>query len=186
MRGNGRSWQRAAFAVLGGWPLALALPAFVAAQQPPPSLEPMQRLAFLVGEWRGSGWMEYAPGQRGSFTSWERVESKLGGRILAVEGRHYADIPGQAEPSLVHHAYGVFFHQPDGYRFRTWLANGHAGDFAASFDGGAFVWGYDDPRWGPVRYTITLSEQGEWVEVGDVDVEGSWRRFFEMRLARVE
>ena len=40
-----------------------------AAQRPePPSLEPMERLGFLVGIWEGEGWMEYQPGRKATFT----------------------------------------------------------------------------------------------------------------------
>lgn len=166
--------------------LALAATAAVAQPPEPPSLEPMQRLDFLIGTWEGEGWMEFQPGRRATFTSREVVEPRLGGRVLVVEGLHRAPMPDQPEPVVVHHAMGVFSHdEEDGYRFHTWLANGHGGEHTARLDDGALIWGYDDPRRGEVRYTITLSEAGEWVEVGDASRDGeTWHRFFEMRLAK--
>jgi hypothetical protein len=167
--------------------LTLLAAAPATAQLPePPSLAPMQGLDFLVGTWEGEGWMEYEPGRRAAFTSKEVVEPRLGGRVLVVEGVHHAPMPGMPEPVAVHHAMGVLSHdEADGYRFRTWLANGHGGDFAARLEGGALIWGYDDPRRGAVRYTITVSDAGEWVEVGDASRDGeAWHRFFEMRLAK--
>ena len=167
--------------------LILAAAPTAPAQPPePPSLEPMQRLAFLVGTWEGEGWIELQPGRRATFTSREVVEPRLGGRVLVVEGLHHAPIPDQPEPVAVHHALGVFSHdEAKGYRFRTWLANGHGGDYGARLEDGALIWGYDDPRRGEVRYTITLSEAGEWVEVGDASRDGeTWHRFFEMRLSK--
>lgn len=168
--------------------LATVLAAAAArAQLPePPSLVPMERLSFLVGTWEGDGWMEHAPGRRATFTSREVVEPRLGGRVLVVEGTHRAPMPGAPEPVVVHHAMGVFSHdEGDGYHFRTWLANGHGGDFGARLEGdGVLVWGYDDPRRGEVRYTITVAD-GTWREVGDARRDGGeWHRFFEMTLAK--
>jgi hypothetical protein len=174
-------------AILAAGALLLAAAAATAQLPEPPSLVPMQRLDFLVGTWEGEGWMEYEPGRRATFTSKEIVEPRLGGRVLVVEGLHYAPMPGKPEPVLVHHAMGVFsHHEGDGYRFHTWLANGHGGEHTARLDEeGAVIWGYDDPRRGEVRYTITLSESGEWVEVGDSSQDGeTWTRFFEMKLAK--
>jgi hypothetical protein len=177
--------RRAAAALALATAAALA-PAARTQMPEPPSLAPMQALDFLVGTWEGGGWMEYAPGQKVTFTSREVVEPRLGGRVLVVEGTHHAPMPGAPEPVVVHHALGVLSHaEADGYRFRTWLANGHGGDFAARLDDGAVVWGYDDPRRGEVRYTIRLDDAGRWAEVGDARRDGGdWHRFFEMTLTK--
>lgn len=179
--------RKPAAAVLATALAAVLAAAAARAQLPePPSLAPMERLSFLVGTWEGEGWMEHAPGRRATFTSREVVEPRLGGRVLVVEGMHEAPMPGAPEPVPVHHAMGVFSHdEGDGYHFRTWLANGHGGDFGARLEGeGVLVWGYDDPRRGTVRYTITVAD-GTWREVGDARRDGGeWHRFFEMTLAR--
>ena len=166
---------------------ALLAAAGAHAQMPEaPSLAPMQRLDFLIGTWEGEGSMEHAPGRRATFTSREVVEARLGGRVLVVEGLHRAPMPDRPEPVVVHHALGVLSHdEGDAYRFRTWLANGHDGDFAARLTAdGVLVWGHHDPRRGEVRYTITIAG-GVWHEVGDVRRDdGEWHRFFEMRLTK--
>lgn len=172
------------------WGVGLLLAAGGAAAQPPapPPLDAMEELGFLVGTWEGGGWMELEPGRRAEFESREVVEPRLGGRVLVVEGTHTAAIGEPPRPVVVHHALGVFSHDAaEGYRFRTWLANGHTGDFAAELaDDGALVWGHDDARRGRVRYTIRLGEGGEWVEVGEASRDGgtTWHQFFEMRLAK--
>ena len=184
-RTDKRTWSRAPWRAL--WLAALVAGPTAAAQRPePPSLEPMERLGFLAGTWEGEGWMEYQPGRKATFTSREIVEPRLGGRVLLVEGTHRSPMPGEPEPVVVHHALGVVSHDAaGGYRFRTWLADGHSGDFGAELADGGLVWGYDDPRLGRVRYTIRI-EDGDWVEVGDASRDGgeSWHRFFEMRLSR--
>ena len=179
---NHRSRTAAALALATAAWLA---PAAVAQMPEPPSLAPMQALDFLVGTWEGEGWMEYAPGKKATFTSREVVEPRLGGRVLVVEGLHESPMPGAPEPVAVHHALGVLSHKEgEGYGFDTWLANGRGGDFSARLEDGALIWGYDDPRRGEVRYTITVAD-GQWVEVGDARRDGeAWHRFFEMKLKK--
>ena len=46
----------------------------------------MKKLDFLVGEWKGEGWMEFVPGQRRTFRGTEVVQSKLGGLLVTIEG----------------------------------------------------------------------------------------------------
>src|SRR5437867_1497174 len=50
-------------------------------QPPAPAAqqEAMKKLDFLVGQWKGEGWMEFAPGQRRTFKGTEVVQRKLEG-----------------------------------------------------------------------------------------------------------
>jgi len=41
----------------------------------------------------------------------------------------------------------------------------------------------ETPR-GPIRYTIAIDDF-RWNEVGEIRMDGEWRRFFEMNLKRV-
>lgn len=149
----------------------------------------LDRLDWLVGEWEGSGWVEFVPGQRGAFRGSERVERRMGGRLVVVEGSFVADLPGAGEVP-VHEAFGIFRYDPssEGFTFRTYTAAepGTGGLHDADVDDGEVVWGYEDPRLGTVRYTLTRTEADEWLEVGDATRDGgaTWHRFFEMRLAR--
>jgi len=47
--------------------------------------EAMQRLAYMVGQWQGEGWIQMG-GPRITFRGGERVQSRLGGITLLVEG----------------------------------------------------------------------------------------------------
>ena len=159
----------------------------VAGQVLPPVAGEMGAAGWLVGEWEGAGWIEDG-GRRAEFRSREVVEPRMGGRVLVVEGHHTAEIPGMGEVP-VHQALGVL--SWDGragkWVFRTYTARGGQGEAnEAEVADGRMVWGYDDPRMGRVRYTITRTEAGEWREVGDASSDGgaTWRRFFEMVLTR--
>ncbi len=147
----------------------------------------MQKLAFLIGEWEGSGWYAYGD-RRMPFNGTETVEARLDTLLLLVEGRHYAAVPGQPEPMLVHHAFGVFSYDPaaEHYIFRTHLAEGTGGTFEAHWEGDALVWTMQHAQMGRVRYTIGLDAQGRWHETGERSEDGAvWTPFFEMTLARL-
>jgi hypothetical protein len=153
-------------------------------QPAPASLDSMRALSFLEGAWEGEGWIRMGPGEPTRFTSKETVESRLGGRILTVEGLHHAS----ADPSrVVHHAFAVVSHNAAAarYRFQTHLADGRGGDYPGELKDGAFVWGMEHPMAGRIRYTIRVRE-GRWHEVGESsrDEGKTWTQFFEMTLAR--
>ena len=162
---------------------ALLAPA-LAAQAPPPTApvsEAMGRLAPMAGRWAGEGWIRRGPGEPERFQGTETVEARLGGHVLLVEGRHLDAKDGR----LVHHAFAVLSHDAARgvYRFRSHLANGLGGDYAGEWKDGAFVWTMALPRGGTARYTIRI--QGDaWDEVGEMERQGAWVRFFEMRMKR--
>lgn len=168
---------------------ALGAGAVPAGAQLPPVPEEMGRLDFLVGDWEGEGWMEVAPGQRAGFTGTERVEHRMGGRVVVVEGAFTVRMGPERGEVPVHQALGVFSWDPeaDGFTFRTWTARGGHGEaHPAEITDGRIVWGYEDPRMGTVRYTITLTPDGAWHEIGEASSDDgvSWHQFFEMTLAR--
>lgn len=151
--------------------------------EPDPGIEAMRKLDRLAGRWEGSGWMRRGPGEPARIRSTETVEYRLGGRVLVVEGQHWA----ADDPSLmVHHALGVISHDPETgrYRFRTYLASGQEGDHEMWLDGDAIVWLIDGTE-REIRYTITIRD-GEWHEGGEISMDGgkTWHEFFGMNLKR--
>src|SRR6185436_7651727 len=46
----------------------------------------MKKLEWLVGHWKGTGWMERGPQGRREFTQTETIEAKLDGLVLVIEG----------------------------------------------------------------------------------------------------
>lgn len=159
------------------------------AQVLPPVHADVQKLEFLVGEWEGEGWYEQVPGQRSEFRGVERVERRMGGRLLTVEGSFTAWMGPDLGDVPVHQAFGVFGYDRSTERvvFRTYTAHGAAGAAVQTTEIGddRIVWGYDDPQLGTVRYTIEAAE-GVWREKGEATSDGgaSWRQFFSMTLRR--
>lgn len=147
-----------------------------------PALDAMNALPRLEGRWEGAGWMRMGPGEPVRFVGEERVESRLDGRLLVVEGIHRT--PDGSK--IVHHAFGVFSwdEKAKGYRFNTYVANRGGGDHVARLEGGALVW--DLAGEGPKRrFTITV-ENDQWKEVGHLQRDDEWLQFFEMTLKRVK
>lgn len=163
--------------------MALIGPLLLAQAPPPvaPVPEAMLRVGPMAGRWAGEGWIRRGPGEPERFKGTETVESRLGGHVLVVEGRHLDPKDGR----LVHHAFATITYDTAkaAYRFRSHLANGLSGDHPAEWKEGAFIWSMELPRVGTMRYTIRIKD-GLWDEIGEMQREGVWNKFFEMRMKR--
>ncbi len=151
-------------------------------------LDEMKKVEFLVGNWQGEGWMEFAPGDRRKSLVTESVQTKLGGRVLIIEGLGKAKLPNRAEEVVVHQAFAFLYYDQTAKRYamRAFLANGNAVDAETNYQDGVFQWALQIPQ-GKVRYKIKLNDQGQWFEVGEISQDGkTWRQFFEMTLSRLK
>lgn len=167
----------------------LAATASSSAQQPVPAAQrdAMKKLDFLLGEWKGDGWMEFVPGQKRNFKGTEIVQSKLDGLLLVVEGLHRGQV-GDKEDVVVHNAFGLVSYDDNAkrYRFQAFTSRGNCEDTEAKVSEGQLAWAMKVPRFGEMRYVIKLDDKGRWFEIGEVSQDGKeWRKFFEMTLARV-
>lgn len=145
--------------------------------------EAMEALGFLLGEWEGNGWIAFGP-QRNEFRQTETVVGHLDGLLIVVEGKGRAS----EDNRVVHDAYAVVSYddKTKRYRFAAYTGEGRYVDATATVGNDELEWGFES-AYGTVRYTIRLTESGEWHEVGESSQNGTdWRQFFEMRLARVE
>lgn len=140
----------------------------------------MEKLAFLVGEWSGQGWIRMGPEGQQTFDSTEIVESKIDGKALVVEGIHTG--PGG---EAVHHALGVFSWDPmaEKYRFQTYVAGRGAGTHSAWFEGDDLIWEMmaGERR---IRYVIEIDDEGRWHETGSIAMDDGPYEFFEMTLEK--
>ena len=167
--------------------LLLLLPAALHAQEasePDPAIEAMAQLEPMIGSWQGSGWMRRGPSEPEPFEGSEKIESRLDGRVILIEGRHRD--PGSGE--VVHHAFATLSYDAEraDYRFRSHLSTGQSGDYRGRFEDGAFVWGMEVPGRGEIRYTIRI-DGDRWDEVGEFSSDGeTWNQFFAMELERAE
>ena len=160
----------------------IALP--LAAQMPSiqDQREAMKKLDFMVGQWKGEGWHERPPGPRVTFTQTENVQKKVDGLALLVEGKGTATV-GTFE------AMGVISYddQARRYRFVTNTSEGRGGSFELKPTERGWEWGFAIPQGGGhVRYTMKITDDGKWYEIGEYSQdEKTWRKFHEMTLQRV-
>lgn len=150
--------------------------------------EAMKRLDSWAGQWRGSGWILTWPSRtRQEFTITETVQSKLGGKVLLVEGLGRAKDPqtGAEVDSHVTLAVLSYDEKAQTYRFRTHEATGRALDALAKPIDGGLEWGFRDETSGStIRFTIHL-DGNRWHEVGEASRDGkTWHKFLEMTLER--
>lgn len=167
----------------------LLCPITLLAQAPSPTvqLNEMKKLDYMVGQWKGAGWIDQQGGRQ-TFAGTEMVQSKLGGLALLVEGKFKGQLAGKGEDVTVHETLAVlsFDEKAKVYRFRTYLANGASGDQEVKLIEGGWQWGFQTPG-GNVRFTIKVNKGDEWFETGEFSQDGTtWRKFFEMTLQRVK
>lgn len=176
--------------------LILPLLPVTRAAEAPPTLPPvvaleeqrtaMARLSYMAGNWVGSGWLETGNG-RSSFHGAERVQTKLEGLALLVEGNFLAKDAKTGQDVPAHATLAVISFDPASktYRFKSWLATGSSGERELKLTADGWQWEITHPR-GTIRYTTSFPA-GEWLEIGERSVDArSWQKFFEMRLRRAQ
>lgn len=142
----------------------------------------MKKLDWLVGHWKGTGWIQMGPQGRQEFTQTETIQGKLDGLVLVIEG----EAKSKEDGSTIHTALAfVSYDEPaKTFRWRAFTAEGRQTDAEAKVGADTLEWGLQTPR-GRMRYIIKLNEKGEWFEVGEMTQDGqTWRQFFEMTLQR--
>lgn len=154
-------------------------------QKPQEQLDAMGKLEYMAGRWTGAGWMEIG-GTRLPFTGSETITPKLDGLALVVEGDFYGRPSGSPVDVPVHQTLGVISFDPKTktYRFNSWLASGGAGERELTVSGRGWSWDMKMPG-NNIRYTFTLTPQGDWLEKGERSTDGTnWKQFFEMKLSK--
>lgn len=138
-------------------------------------------LPALIGSWEGEGWMRTGPGDPQRFSSQERVESRLDGHALVIEGKHYS----QDRTRVVHNALAVVTYDAARaeYHFLAKVVGQPAADYQGRLDADAFIWEMPTPR-GKIRYVIRVVNE-QWIEKGEIEAANGWQQFFEMTLKRV-
>ena len=159
----------------------IALPVFAA--------DELRKLDFLVGDWKGEAQVISGPGKGEHAVQTETVRWKLGGKALLVEGIGHKRVDGVATSEVVHDALGVVWYDEEAkqYRFDAWTAaRGHVDAWFTVGDNNSAQWGFDIPN-GKIRFTISLTDKGEWHEVGEYSPDGNrWFKTIDMKLAKVK
>ena len=147
----------------------------------------MKKLDFLIGEWKGEATVQMGPGKPQRVAQTESVKSKLGGNVLLLEGLGRRQNGDGSLGEIVHDALAVISwdEAKKTYRFSGYTAQ--YGAMETTLDAGpdnTWLWGSEVPG-GKMRYTIRLTKEGAWNEVGEFSRDGAvWIKFFEMTLKK--
>jgi hypothetical protein len=141
----------------------------------------MERLGFLLGRWRGPGWIVMGQ-RRMEFEQEESVRAVLGGELITVEGR--ANAPGNRE-DVRFNAFAIARYDTDA-RAYSWRAytGGHCGEFPLHVGAGTFRWEYEPAPNVLMRYEATVGD-GRWHQTGHTRVGDKWTQTFEMNLSEL-
>lgn len=170
--------------------LLLVLPVTVLAQSGTSvQRQELEKLDFLIGEWKGRGWFMRADGKNFELTHRAKVKRKPDDLALRIEGEvKFKESAAPFEPnqfSLFPTNATVFYdEQVKQYRWRRESARG-----SKSSDDAALI----EPKTlqlvraiARTRHTIRIAENGEWHETFEVWVDGNWRKFLETTLQRIK
>jgi hypothetical protein len=119
------------------------------AQQEMGVKEKMKIFDAWVGHWQGEGQMQMGPGEPKKSSVDEKIESKLDGIVLLIEGIGKAEDPSTKKPTVVHHALATLSYDmiTSQYKFRSFLKDGRSTDaWLISTGEGKFQWGFDIPK----------------------------------------
>ena len=153
--------------------------------------EQMSKLKGWVGNWKGEGSMQMGPGEPKKSTVDEKIEMKLDGTILVVEGLGKSIDPATQQEMVVHNAFGVLSYDAasKSYKFKTYLKDGRSTDaWFNAVEENKYEWGFDAPGGsGKIKYSIILDPiKKTWNEIGEYSPNGStWMKFFEMTLVKI-
>tara|TARA_R100001369_G_scaffold77623_2_gene107077 strand:- start:1602 stop:2108 length:507 start_codon:yes stop_codon:yes gene_type:complete len=133
----------------------------------------IKKLNFMVGNWKGSGWMMGKNG-KSEFEQTEKIEFKLDSTAILIEGK------GKSNGKVIHNALAILTYNKtdNGYLFRSYLPSGMNAEFKAELIENKLYWYPNDN----VRYIIWRNEKDQWYEKGEFKRDGNWIHFFEMTL----
>jgi hypothetical protein len=148
----------------------------------------MSKLGWMAGEWKGEASVQMGPGKPQMVLQTEKITPKAGGKVLIIEGLGRKKLEDGTAGEVVHDAIAMISWDATKktYRFIGHVAQQESVDTTLDMTApDTFVWGFDTPQGGKVRYTIRLTDKGQWNEIGEFTRDGTkWMKFFEMTLTK--
>ena len=138
----------------------------------------ISKLEFLVGNWKGKGWLMGRDRTKSEFDQTEKIQFKLDSTAILIEGL------GKSNGLITHNAMAIIsYNKKDkNYTFQSYLQNGRKGEFKGELNDNKFYW-YPNEN---MRYIIWINKNGQWYETGEFNREGKWFQIFEMTLDRIK
>jgi hypothetical protein len=149
-------------------------------------IEQVQKFSWMVDDWQGEAWYLGRDQKKIQLEQNEHIQFRLNGAIITMEGTGYNKPSGSEEAKIVFQAFGIFTYDMSNSKFVLRAYQG--GNFIDSdltFNAdGSYSWGID-MSYGKTRYTLHLTPEGKWNEVGEFSSDGNtWVKNFEMTLSK--
>jgi len=163
---------------------------FSLAQAPPDfsaeCKQELKKLNSFVGNWKGEATYMRGPGSEVSINQEEKIEYKLDGTTLMIEGTGR-----DAAGDIAFNAMGIVNYNVNSkqFKFKTYLKDGRSTDAYFNITGeNTYEWGFDIPGGGKSKYTIIIDPVHKtWNEKGEYSSDGNnWFAFMELKLKKVE
>ena len=142
----------------------------------------IQKISFLTGNWRGTGWIQLGP-KKSTFNQTENISAKVNGTVIQIEGQG----KDQQNPNaIIHQAFAIVSYDTQNakYLMKAFRGDGEQIDADVKLvDDHTFQWSFSNPIAGEIKYTITVLNN-KWTEIGETsrDNGNTWGKYFEMTL----
>jgi len=147
---------------------------------------PGDRLAWMIGRWRGDGWMIDATRQRETFDIFEEIRVGSHGEAVILFGEGFSPAGSGRSGTSTHNATGMITRKGVGYEMRSVTSQGHQQDAAMSISDDGFAWSVSLGPHGRLDYEARHVD-GVWEETGAYcPPTGECQQNFYMRLTRAE
>lgn len=147
----------------------------------------MLKVAWLIGDWQGEGWIAMAPGSRTVYRQTERVSVAAHQSALVIHGEGTERDSLSGDWLVRFQAAGLLTYDAAEGRYRLMTAggSGRAITVDPEIRDDGFTWGFDAGAV-RIRYIVTRTPNDEWHEVGEMSPDGgkTWRQFMGMTLRR--
>ncbi|MFI5152880.1 MAG: hypothetical protein ACHQET_06065 [Chitinophagales bacterium] len=142
----------------------------------------IQRISFLTGTWKGSGWIQMGP-QKNTFTQTETISSKVNGTVIQIDGQGKDQ---QKSDVIIHQAFAIISYDVENSKYLMKAFRGDGGQIDANaklLDDHTFEWRFSTAMTGQIKFTITVVNN-RWTEIGEMSRDNgkNWYKYFEMVL----
>ncbi|MEQ1823461.1 MAG: hypothetical protein ABL949_13205 [Fimbriimonadaceae bacterium] len=162
--------------------------------------EELKKLSFLVGNWKGEGYMIASATEKKTFKITQKITTKLRGSVYVIDQEGEETNEGADKGKPIMEAFGIisFDATRGGFNMHLRSQGGQPVEGEAKLEksdqaqetaatktnDGNFVWGYGLPDGGYVRFTSQV-KGNTWHEKGEITQDGkSFFTFMEMNLKK--
>jgi len=153
----------------------------------------MKKLDFVIGQWKGEGWILVGPDQRYPFSVTELYSYRCNGLVVDGEGRFRPQgVPEDAETNIMYGLGMIYFDGPSG-EYRMWHCGGTGSGFVFTqkieidVERKALHYINKDARGETYKFGFAIDDEGILTARSERQrPDGTWYVSMEFRMRKVE